>query len=64
MIRLIRPIGPISPSLLPSFPQTGGSQLLAVASLLHELPFEGLDLPIKQVIRLMDETDDRIGYDL
>ena len=52
------------PRLLLPFTQAGSSQLLAVAALLHELPFKSLDLAIKQVIRLVNEADDRIGDDL
>ena len=58
-IRLISLIGPIS-GLLP-LAQAFGGELLGVAAVLDEGLLQGGDLPVEQVVRLVDEADKGVG---
>jgi len=44
--------------------ETGGSKLLAVPALFNEGCLQRGNLPVEQVVRLMDQADDRIGPNL
>jgi hypothetical protein len=61
LIRPIGRIGPISPILLPPLLNPRGRQTLAVTAPLDELTFQSGNLPVEQVIGLMNQADDRIG---
>ncbi len=52
---------PAAPS--PSFSEAGCGELFAVAAVLDNGALQGHDLLIQQVIGLVDQADERVGYD-
>jgi hypothetical protein len=63
LCRLLVTIRRLNPLLLPAFCIPCRSKSLAIPAGSDELPFERRDLLIQQVVRLVDQTDERIGND-